>query len=97
MAYLCLHQQDRVGVIVFADEIKSLVKRSNARGQWRRIVNSLAGEPVQERTDIVKVAEQVMSKISKPAEYTEYKEEQTKKLSNIDGAMRSTVSALKAN
>src|SRR5690606_20771082 len=29
LAYLCLHQQDRVGVVVFAEEIRSIVKRSS--------------------------------------------------------------------
>src|SRR5262245_15321725 len=32
MAYLCLQQQDRVGVAVFADEIRAMVKRSSSRG-----------------------------------------------------------------
>ena len=38
----------------------------------------------------------VMAKIKRPAEYTQYKDEQTKKLSNIGGAMKSTVSSLKS-
>ncbi len=59
LAYLCLHQQDRVGVVVFADEIRSMLKRSSARGQWRRIVNALSVEPVEARTNLVKVADQV--------------------------------------
>jgi uncharacterized protein (DUF58 family) len=67
LAYLCLHQQDRVGVVVFADEIRTLVNRSSARGQWRRIVNCLSGEPVDRPTNFVKVADQVLGKISNRA------------------------------
>lgn len=67
IAYLCLHQQDRVGVGVFADELRAMVKRSSARTQWRTIVNSLSGEPVDAPTNIVKVTEQVLSKINNRA------------------------------
>ncbi len=63
LAYLCLHQQDRVGLVVFADEIRSLVSRSGARGQWRRIVSTLSTEPVQAPTNLAKVTDQVLSKI----------------------------------
>jgi uncharacterized protein (DUF58 family) len=64
IAYLCLHQQDRVGVCVFADEIRRLVPRSSAKGQWRRIVNCLNTEPVDAPTDLGKVSEQIMGKIN---------------------------------
>jgi uncharacterized protein (DUF58 family) len=67
VAYLCLQQQDRVGVAVFADEIKGLVKRSNARGQWKSIVNTLNVHPVQANTNIAKVTEQVLSKVQNRA------------------------------
>ncbi len=67
LAYLCLHQQDRVGLAVFADEVKTLISRSGARGQWRRIVGALSGEPVKERTDLLKVTNQVLGKISNRA------------------------------
>jgi len=63
IAYLALQQQDRVGVAVFADEIKAMVKRSSARGQWKAIVNVLSGQPVQARTNIAKVTEQVLGKV----------------------------------
>jgi uncharacterized protein (DUF58 family) len=67
IAYLCLQQQDRVGVAVFADEIRTMVKRSSAQGQWRRIVNALSTEPVDRPTNIVKVADQVLSKVTNRA------------------------------
>ncbi len=67
LAYLCLHQQDRVGLGVFADELRSIASRSGARGQWRRIVSALSVEPVQERTNLAKVADQVLGKITNRA------------------------------
>ena len=67
LAYLCLHQQDRVGLVVFADEVTTLISRSGARGQWRRIVGALSGEPVTERTDLLKVTNQVLGKIGNRA------------------------------
>lgn len=67
ISYVCLHQQDRVGVGVFADELRTMVKRSSSRTQWRSIVNSLSGEPVEASTNIVKVTEQVLSKITNRA------------------------------
>ena len=67
IAYLCLHQQDRIGLVVFADEIRTIVARSGTRPQWRRIVNALSGEPVEATTNLAKVTDQVVSKISNRA------------------------------
>lgn len=67
IAYLCLQQQDRVGVAVFADELKTQIKRSSARSQWKTIVTSLSGEPVDAPTNFVKVTEQALSKITNRA------------------------------
>lgn len=71
IAYLCLGQQDRVGVATFSNELQSLVARSSARGQWRKIVESLRQEAVPSvdspTTDIGKVTEQVLGKITNRA------------------------------
>lgn len=66
-AYLCLQQQDRVGVGVFSDELRSMVKRSSASSQWRVIVNTLSVEPVEQHTNLSKVTEQVLSKVTNRA------------------------------
>lgn len=63
VAYLSLQQGDRVGVAVFADEIRSMVKRSSSRGQWRSIVNTLNVHPVNQKTNFAKVTEQALSKV----------------------------------
>jgi uncharacterized protein (DUF58 family) len=55
VAYLSLQQGDRVGVAVFADEIRSMIKRSSSRGQWRSIVNTLSVHPVNQHTNFAKV------------------------------------------
>jgi len=67
IAYLCLHQQDRVGVAVFADEVKRLVTRASTKAQWRRIVNTLSTEPVESATNMVKCTEQVLAKVTNKA------------------------------
>ena len=63
VAYLSLQQGDRVGVAVFADEIRTMVKRSSSRGQWRSIVNTLNVHPVDEHTNFAKVVEQALGKV----------------------------------
>jgi uncharacterized protein (DUF58 family) len=67
IAYVCLHQQDRVGVAVFADELKTILRRSSARSQWRTIVSSLSGQPVQAQTNLRKVTDQVLGKVTNRA------------------------------
>jgi uncharacterized protein (DUF58 family) len=67
LAYLCLHQQDRVGLAVFADEIKTIINRSGTRAQWKRVVSALSGETVQASTNLAKVTDQVLGKISNRA------------------------------
>jgi len=67
LAHVCLHQQDRVGVVIFADEIRAMVKRSSAPGQWRRVVNTLNAHTVDARTDLAKVTDQVLGKLTNRA------------------------------
>ena len=61
LCYLALQQRDRVGLALFADGLRDQVRRSNARDTWRRVVRTLAGDPVEDATDLVKVAEQAMA------------------------------------
>jgi uncharacterized protein (DUF58 family) len=67
LAYLCLHQQDRVGLAVFADELRLLLERSSAQGQWRRIVGALRGEPVDAPTNLAKATDQLLGKVRNKA------------------------------
>ncbi len=67
IAYVCLHQQDRVGLAVFADEVRTILECRGARAQWRRIVGALSGEPVEATTNLAKVTDQVLGKITNRA------------------------------
>ena len=67
VAYLCLHQQDRVGLAVFADELRLLLERSSAQGQWRRIVGALRGEAVDAPTNLAKATDQLLGKVRNKA------------------------------
>ena len=67
LAHLCLQQRDRIGLATFTNEIKSQLKRSNMRDQWRAIVQLLSQQPVDEGTNMVKVAEQVLSTVTNRA------------------------------
>ncbi|MBI1369702.1 MAG: DUF58 domain-containing protein [Planctomycetes bacterium] len=64
LSYLALQQQDRTGLIVFADKLLEVVRPSNARGQWRTIVKALSGQPVEAQTQMSHVFEQVISKLT---------------------------------
>ncbi|MHC4416303.1 MAG: DUF58 domain-containing protein [Planctomycetota bacterium] len=67
IAYLSLQQQDRVGLAVFADEVRTILDSRGARAQWLRIVGALSGEPVEAKTNLAKVTDQVMGRISNRA------------------------------
>jgi uncharacterized protein (DUF58 family) len=64
LSYITLRQGDRAGLIVFADEIRSMVARSSQRGTWRQIVESLSTSPVDRPTDLKRVVEQLLGKIT---------------------------------
>ncbi|RMH24696.1 MAG: DUF58 domain-containing protein [Planctomycetota bacterium] len=64
MAYISIKQGDRVGLIVYADSIKAMVKPSGAQAQWRQIVGALSTQPVRAPTDIARVVDQTLGKIN---------------------------------
>lgn len=69
LCYITLRQGDRVGLVVFADEIRAMVKRSSAQGTWRQIVGALATHaiPLENRgrpTDLGRVVDQTLAKIT---------------------------------
>jgi len=63
LSYITLHQGDRAGLVVFADEMLTMVKRSSATGTWRQIVNALATHPVDRPTDFGRVVDQTLAKL----------------------------------
>ena len=63
LAYLALHQHDRVGVAVFADGVHLLLDRSGTPEHWRQVIAALSGRPIGAETDFARAAEQVLSRI----------------------------------
>ncbi len=63
LSYLALQQQDRTGLIVFADKLLDVVRPSNARGQWRSIVKALSVQPVNRPTQLSRVFDEVLAKL----------------------------------
>ncbi len=63
-AYLCLKQRDRVGVGIFAEDLRAQLRRSNSRDQWRSVVQVLASDPVEGAANLVKVADQTVAKVT---------------------------------
>ncbi|MBL8963223.1 MAG: DUF58 domain-containing protein [Phycisphaeraceae bacterium] len=46
LSYITLHQGDRAGLIVYADEVRASVRRSSSQGTWRQIVGALSLHPL---------------------------------------------------
>lgn len=67
LAYLCLHQGDRVGLALFDTELRAQVKRSSARDQWRAIVGALSAEPVEGRAQLGRSVDQMLARVSNRA------------------------------
>jgi len=67
LAYMCLHQGDRVGLGLFDQEVRTQVKRSSQRDQWRAIVGALSGEPVDGRAQIGRSIDQMLARVANRA------------------------------
>jgi len=63
MSYLALQQQDRAGLVVFADRLLDVVRPSNSRGQWRAIVKALSAHPVDAQTSFARAFEEILAKL----------------------------------
>ncbi|MBM4111772.1 MAG: DUF58 domain-containing protein [Phycisphaerae bacterium] len=61
LAYLCLAQRDRVGLVLFADGVQASLRRSGVRDQWRKIVQALTTEPVERATMIGRSCDEVLA------------------------------------
>jgi uncharacterized protein (DUF58 family) len=67
LAHLCLQQRDRIGVSTFTNGLGGQVKRSNKREQWRSVLRTLSAEAVDDSSNLVKVADQVLSTVTNRA------------------------------
>lgn len=64
MAYITLHQGDRVGLLTFADEITGMVDRSGQRSTWRPIVETLSAQTLDKPTNYGRVIDQALAKVT---------------------------------
>ena len=58
-----------LGVVVFADEVRAMVKRSSSTGTWRQIVGALSTHPLEatnrgRTTDLPRAVNQAMGRIT---------------------------------
>jgi len=67
LAYVCLHQGDRVGLAIFDEEVRAQVKRSSQRDQWRAMVGLLAGEAVKGKAQLGRSVDQMLARVTNRA------------------------------
>ncbi|RMD65480.1 MAG: hypothetical protein D6824_02595, partial [Planctomycetota bacterium] len=63
VSFVALKQGDRVGLTVYADEVKAVLRTSGARAQWRLIVEALALQPVQAPTNLGRAVDQTLARV----------------------------------
>lgn len=64
ISYITLQQGDRVGVVVFADKVRTMLARSSQRGMWRQVIGALSTHPVDAPTDLSRVVDQTLGHLS---------------------------------
>jgi uncharacterized protein (DUF58 family) len=64
LAYITIHQGDRVGLAVYGEELGAMVARSARKSTWKQIVDTLATEPIEDQTDIVRTMDQILAKVT---------------------------------
>ncbi len=67
MAYVTLKQRDRVGMMTYADDVVTIVNRSNQQAAWRQIVAALSGSAVDRKSDIRRSVERALAKFTNRA------------------------------
>jgi uncharacterized protein (DUF58 family) len=69
LAYITLRQGDRAGLVVFADKVRAMVKRSSSQATWRQIVGALSTHPLDpdnagKPTDLARAVDETLSKVT---------------------------------
>jgi len=70
LSYITLRQGDRVGLVVFADEVRMTIRRSSGKTAWRPIVSALATHPDQtpggdpRPTDLGRAVDQILAGVT---------------------------------
>lgn len=63
IAFLALRQQDAVGLTLFDESIRRQVRASDARGQWRKVIEELQGQAHGRKTSIRGVLESLAERL----------------------------------
>ncbi len=61
LAHLCLQQRDRVGLQIFSDDTRAVVRRSGSHGQWKSMVQALATTPVHGVANLPRAVNQLLA------------------------------------
>ncbi len=64
MSYVALRQGDRVGMVIYGDAVRTYVERNSQQGQWRRLVDALATNPVESETNLGRALDQTLAKLN---------------------------------
>jgi uncharacterized protein (DUF58 family) len=69
LSYITLHQGDRAGLVIFADEIRALVRRTSTHAAWRQIVGALSTHALEpsntsRTTDIMRALDQILAHVT---------------------------------
>lgn len=64
ISYITLQQGDRVGMVVFADKVRTMLARSSQRGMWRQVIGALSMHPVDAPTDLGRVMDQTLGHLT---------------------------------
>jgi uncharacterized protein (DUF58 family) len=64
LAYLCVHQQDSVGLAIFDALMSRYFKPSNSPGQWRLLIHELQTVPRWNKTAVGRSLEQLAEKLT---------------------------------
>lgn len=64
LCYITLKQRDRVGLVVFADEVQAMLARTGSMGAWRQVVGALSTQPVSAETNLGRAVDQMLAKVN---------------------------------
>ncbi len=64
LTHITIHQGDRVGLVVYADEIRSMVARTARKSAWKQIVDALAAQPIQNEGNLSRSIDQTLAEVS---------------------------------
>jgi uncharacterized protein (DUF58 family) len=64
LSHITIHQGDRVGMVVYADEIRELVARSARKSAWKQIVDTLATHPIEKPGNLARSIDQTLAEVT---------------------------------